>query len=151
MAVDPNTAPLEQNKALIRRFYAAMDRGNIDAMDELVAEDYLNHHPPPFPGLAAGREGLKQAFRMFQTGTPGTHEILDQIAEGDRVVTRLRARGKHAGEMGGIPPTGNDMDVTAIAVHRIRDGVIVEHWGEVDSFALMTQLGLIPKQAPAAP
>ena len=48
--------------------------------------------------------------------------------------------------MAGIPPTGNDMDVTAIAVHRIRDGVIVEHWGEVDSFALMTQLGLIPSQ-----
>ena len=148
MPVDPNAVSLEQNKALIRRFYAAMDRGDIDAMDRLVAENYLNHHPPPFPGLAPGREGLKQAFRMFQTGTPGTHEILDQIAEADRVVTMLRARGKHAGEMGGIPPTGNDMDVSAIAVHRIRDGVIVEHWGEVDSFALMTQLGLVPKPSP---
>src|SRR6478672_5678602 len=139
MQVEPQSSSVEQNKALIRRFYEEMDRGNIDAMDEIVAENYLNHHPPPFPGLAAGREGLKQAFRMFWTGTPGTHEILDQIAEGDRVVTMLRAKGKHVGEMGGIPPTGNDMNVTAIAVHRIRDGVIVEHWGEVDSFALMTQ------------
>ena len=149
MPAEPHATSVEQNKALIRRFYAEIDGGNIDAMDELVAEDYLNHHPPPFPGLAPGREGLKQAFRLFWTGTPGTHEILDQIAEGDRVVTVLRARGKHTGEMAGIPPTGNDMDITAIAVHRLRDGLIVEHWGEVDSFALMTQLGLIPSQTPS--
>ena len=52
------------NKALIRRFYAEIDAGNIDAMDELVAEDYVDHNPPPFPGLPSGREGLKEAFRI---------------------------------------------------------------------------------------
>src|SRR4051794_27393605 len=71
---------IEENKALIRRFYAEIDAGNVDAMDELVAEDYVNHHPPPFPGLATGREGLKQAFRLFAKATPGRHEIEDQIA-----------------------------------------------------------------------
>lgn len=59
------------NKALIRRFYAEIDAGNIDAMDELVAEDYVDHHPPPFPGLPTGREGLKEAFRIFWQATPG--------------------------------------------------------------------------------
>jgi steroid delta-isomerase-like uncharacterized protein len=132
----------EQNKALVRRFYREIDAGNIDAMDDLVAQDYMNHHPP-FPGLAPGREGLKQAFKMFWEGTPGTHTIEDQIAEGDKVVTRLRARGRHEGELEGIPPTGNEMDVTAIAVHRIEGGRIAEHWSEVDSAALMSQLGLI--------
>jgi ketosteroid isomerase-like protein len=49
----------EEIKALVRRFYEEIDAGNVAAMDDLVAEDYVNHHPPPFPGLPAGREGLK--------------------------------------------------------------------------------------------
>jgi steroid delta-isomerase-like uncharacterized protein len=138
----------DQNKALIRRFYEEIDKGNIDAMDELVAPDYANHDPPSLPGLAPGREGLKQAFRMFWQGTPGTHTIEDQIAEGDKVVTRLRAKGRHEGELAGIPPSGNEMDVTAIAIHRIKDGKIVEHWSDVDSAALMAQLGLITLPEP---
>ena len=51
----------EANKTLVRRFYEEIDKGNLDAMDELVAEDYIDHNPPPFPGFAPGREGLKQA------------------------------------------------------------------------------------------
>ena len=72
---------IEENKALVRRFYEEIDQGNLEAMDELVAEDYVDHNPPPFPGLAAGREGLKQAFKMFWEATPGSHHIEEQIAE----------------------------------------------------------------------
>jgi steroid delta-isomerase-like uncharacterized protein len=140
----------EENKALIRRFYEEIDKGNIDAMDELVAENYLNHHVP-FPGLPAGREGLKQVFKMFWDATPGTHTIEDQIAQGDKVVTRLRAKGRFEKPLAGIPPTGKDMEVTAIAVHRIADGKIAEHWSEVDSAALMSQLGLISLPEPSGP
>jgi hypothetical protein len=61
-----------ENKALVRRFYEAIDAGDLAAMDDLVAEDYVNHHPPPFPGLAGGREGLKQAFEIFWAGQPRT-------------------------------------------------------------------------------
>ena len=49
--------PAESNKALVRRFYEEIDKGNIDVFDEVVAEDYLDHNPPPLPGLASGREG----------------------------------------------------------------------------------------------
>lgn len=133
----------EENKALIRRFYDEIDKGNIDAMDELVAVDYINHDPPPFPGLAPGLTGLKQAFEMFWKATPGHHIIDDQIADGDKVVTRLRAVGKHEGDLAGIPPTGNDLDVKAVAIHRIQDGKIAEHWSSVDSAALLHQLGVI--------
>lgn len=135
---------LDSNKALIRRFYEEIDKGNLDAMDDLVAENYVNHDPPPFPGLAAGRAGLKQAFLMFQKATPGRHVIEDQIAEGDKVMTRLRGVGKHEGELAGIPPTGNDLDVKAVAIHRIADGKIVEHWSAVDSATMLAQLGVIP-------
>ena len=135
----------DSNKALIRRFYEEIDKGNLDAMDDLVAENYINHDPPPFPGLAAGRAGLKQAFMMFLKATPGRHVIEDQIAEGDKVVTRLRGVGKHEGELAGIPPTGNDLDVKAVAIHRIANGKIVEHWSAVDSAAMLAQLGVIPR------
>ncbi len=139
---------LDDNKALVRRFYAEMDAGNIEAMDELVADDYVNHDPG-IPGLPSGREGLKRAFEIFWRCTPGTHEILDQIAEDDRVVTRLRARGRFAEDMGEMRATGEEMDVTATAVHRIQDGRLAEHWGEVDSFKLMQQLGVIPTPGPS--
>ena len=61
----------EENKALIRRFYKEIDEGNLDAI-ELVAENYLDHLPPPFPGIGPGREGLKQSFPIFWDATPGS-------------------------------------------------------------------------------
>ncbi|MGO4105494.1 ester cyclase [Leifsonia sp. YAF41] len=135
----------EQNKALVRRFYAEIDAGNIDAMDELVAEDYVDHNPAPFPNLASGREGLKQAFRIFWTATPGRHEIEDQVAEGDKVVTRLTAYGRHEGDLPGpLPATGIEIRETGVAIHRIAQGRIVEHWSDRDDLGLMQQLGVIP-------
>ncbi len=71
----------DDNKALVRRFYAELDAGNLEAMDELVAADFIDHDPPPIPGLAAGLEGLKRAFEIFWRSTPGTHEVLDQVVK----------------------------------------------------------------------
>ena len=139
----------ETNKALVRRFYEEIDKGNIDILDELVAEDYIDHTPPPVPGLASGREGVKQSFRMFQQATPGYHRIEDQIAEGDKVVTRLTSIGKHEGDLPGAPRTGNDMQVTSITIHRIGNGKLVEKWSEKDVISLLQQLGLIPPMGQA--
>ena len=133
-----------ENKALVRRFYEEIDKGNIGILDELVAEDYIDHSPPPFPGLAHGREGVKQAFRMLQRATPGRHQIEDQIAEGDRVVTRLTSTGRHEGDLPGAPRTGNDMKVTSITIHRIADGKLVEKWAEKDVLSLLQQIGMLP-------
>jgi predicted ester cyclase len=108
------------------RFYEEIDKGNVDVIDELVAEDYMDHNPPPFPGLASGREGMKQVFKIFWDATPGHHEIKDQIAEADRVVTRLTSHGKHEGDLPGAPRTGNDLKMTSITIHRIADGKLVE-------------------------
>jgi ketosteroid isomerase-like protein len=58
----------EENKALVRRFYEEIDKGNLEAMDELVAEDYVDHNPPPFPGLKPGREGVKAVVRDLLEG-----------------------------------------------------------------------------------
>src|ERR1700722_18980981 len=117
----------DDNKALVRRFYSEIDQGNLDAIDELVAENYLDHSPPPFPGIGPGREGLKQSFRMFLDATPGRHEIEDQVAEGDKVVTRLTAYGVHERDL------------------RIENGKIAEKWSDKDTLGLLQQLGVPPK------
>lgn len=137
------TSLSEQNKALVRRFYEEIDKGNIEVLDELVAEDYLDHNPPPFPGLAPGREGLKQAFRIFQQATPGVHRIEEQIAEGDKVVTRLTSTGKHEGDLPGAPRTGNDLKMTSITIHRIAGGKLVEKWAEKDVLGFLQQIGVM--------
>ena len=133
----------DDNKALVRRFYAEIDAGNIDAMDDLVAEDYVDHNPP-FPRLSAGREGLKEAFLIFLKATPGRHEIDDQVAQGDKVVTRLTASGRHEGDLPGpLPATRAELRETAVAIHRVEDGKIAEHWSNRDDLGLMQQLGVI--------
>jgi len=133
-----------ENKALVRRFYEEIDRGNIAILDELVAEDYVDHNPPPFPTTLSGRERLKQDFRLFQQATPGYHVIEDQIAEGDRVVTRLTSYGKHEGDLPGAPRTDNAMKMTSITIHRIANGKLVEKWAEKDMIALLRQIGVMP-------
>jgi predicted SnoaL-like aldol condensation-catalyzing enzyme len=134
----------EENKRLVRRFYEEIDKGNVDVIDELVAENYLDHNPPPFPGLAEGREGVKQAFKIFWEATPGHHHIEDQIAEGDKVVTRLSSYGKHEGDLPGAPRTGNDLKMTSITIHRIADGKLVEKWAEKDVTGFLKQIGVMP-------
>ena len=135
----------DENKAIIRRFYEEIDALNGGIIDELVTEDFVNHTPPPFP-VPAGREGLKQAFELFREATPGRHEILDQVAEGDKVVTRLRALGTHEGDLPGVPRTGNELNVTATVVHRIENGRIAEKWSDRDEAGLLEQLGVISLQ-----
>ncbi len=134
---------MDANKALVRRFYAEIDKGNIGIIDELVDENYLDHSPPPFP-VPQGREGVRQSFLMFQKATPGFHKIEDQIAEGDRVVTRLTSFGRHEGDLPGAPRTGNELKMTSITIHRIANGRLVEKWSEKDVMALLIATGKLP-------
>ncbi len=135
----------EQNKALVRRFYEEIDKGNLDAMDELVAQDYVDHNPPPFPGLEPGREGVKRAFEIFLKATPGYHRIDDQIAEGDKVVTRLTGIGTHEDDLPGIPKTGNKLEMTATMIHRVENGQLAEKWSDKDVLGFLQQLGVMPR------
>jgi len=135
---------IEQNKALVQRFYEEIDKGNLGILDELVAEDYVDHNPSPFPSDVSGRERLKRDFKLFWEATPGYHRIEDQIAEGDKVVTRLTSYGKHEGDLPGAPRTGNDMKMTSITIHRIANGKLVEKWSEKDMISLLQQIGVMP-------
>ena len=137
---------LEENKALVRRYFQAIDEaceaGNADIIDDFLAPDFVEHDP--FPGIPPTRDGWKQAFMAFVTGAPGYHVVEDLIAEDDKVVGRITAYGTHTGDLFGIPATGKEIRVSGIAIWRIRDGRIVEHWHETDQMGLLQQVGVVP-------
>jgi predicted ester cyclase len=138
----------EDNKALIQRYFeefdaAAQDGRGASVLDEFVAPDFVDHSPSP--GFTPDLEGLKQAYNHFLAASPdGYHIVEDMIAEGDKVMTRVSAYGTQTGELFGIPPTGKQIRMTGIAVHRIANGKIVEHWSELDNLGVMQQLGVVP-------
>jgi predicted ester cyclase len=137
----------EANKALIRRYIQAIDDNDSNdwsIIDDFVAEDFVAHNPP-VPGVSLDRDGLKQAAEIFRLATPGRHEIHLQVAEGDLVVSHIVGRGVHAGELLGIPATNRDIESNGIAIHRIRDGKIVEYWSVVDVARVLQQVGALPE------
>lgn len=135
----------EQNKALVRRWLEGVDTGDVKVVDEFLGVGFVDHNPPPFPGLSPGVEGSREAFSYaLKAFSNFHHEINDQYADGDRVITRVTGYGKHTGEFLGIPPTGKDVKMEGIAVHRIVDGKLVEHWAQIDALGLLIQLGAVP-------
>ena len=135
-----------ENKDLIRRYIQAIDSndsGDWSVIDEYIAEDFAAHNPP-FPGVTLDRDGMKQASEIFRVATPGRHEITMQVAEDDLVVSQIIGRGIHKGDLLGIPATNKDVETTGIAIHRVRDGKIVEYWSVVDVAQVLQQVGALP-------
>ena len=137
---------LDENKDLIRRYLSAIDAnesGNWDMIDDYIADDFVAHTPPA-PGVTLDRAGMKQAAEIFRVGAPGSHEIVMQIAEDDLVVSLIKGRGVHTGELFGIPASNKTVETEGIAIHRVRDGKIAEYWSVVDFAGILSQLGLFP-------
>lgn len=130
----------DENKALVLRWFAETDRGNLSIIDELLPDDYVDHNPP-LPGLPPGREGVRQSVLMLRAAFPNAVHIIDeQTAEGDKVMTRLHVRATFEGEILGFQPTGAIIEVSSVAVHRIADGKLVEHWAQMDMAGFVRQL-----------
>jgi predicted ester cyclase len=135
----------EENKALMRRMYEEIhNKGNMAAVDELVAANFVDHNAPD-PGLPPGPEGIKQTFTMFHNAFPDFHvTVEDMLAEGDKVVARLTITGTHKGDLIGIAPTGKQVTLGVIDIARIAGGKMVERWGQEDMLGMMQQLGVVP-------
>ena len=138
----------EGNRAVVDRLTEEVfNQGNVDVIDELVAEDFVEHDP--MPGVGPDREGFKQFISTLRSAFPDLRtEVADQIAEGDRVVERWRSTATHQGEFIGVPATGKRVTIEGMDISRIEAGKIVEHWTKVDILGLMEQLGAIPASAP---
>ena len=136
----------ETNKTVSRRLFEEVwNKGNLAVLNELIAENHVSSGPGALPESPTGPEGTKQLVTLYRNAFPDVHFTIDeQIAEGDKVVTRWTADGTHQGELQGIPATGKVSTVTGIAIDRIVNGKIAESWGIFDQFGMMQQLGVIP-------
>ena len=135
----------EENKAVSRRYFEELwNQGNLNIIPEIIAANHT-HHDPATPG-ASGPDGMKQLVSMYRTAFPDSHfTVEDQIAEGNKVVTRWTACGTQKGELMGVAPTNKQMTVTGIDIHHIVNGKIEEHWSNWDTLGLMQQLGVVPQ------
>jgi steroid delta-isomerase-like uncharacterized protein len=139
---------VEENKAIVRREIEELfnHTGNLDVAEEVYAPGFVGHDPT-MPEDLQGVEAAKQFAATFRSAFPDlTCTIEDQIAEGDKVVTRWSASGTHQGETEELgPPTGNRMEITGISIERLSDGKVVESWDNYDALGMMQQLGHIPE------
>jgi steroid delta-isomerase-like uncharacterized protein len=133
----------EENKALARRSWEAPD--NLDILDEVYAPDFVWHEPDQ---EIRGPEEARQFITMYKTAFPDlSATVEDEIAEGDKVVTRWTIRGTHQGEIEEFgPATGRQMELKGITISRIEGDQIVEEWNRYDNLSVMQQLGLAPEQ-----
>ena len=135
--------------ATARRLYDLINAGDIDAFGDLLADDFVEHEE--MPGLAPSKDGVKSFFRMQLAGFPDLRlDVADVIADGDKVVARVRYTGTQDGEFMGMPATGTSVDVQLIDIFRFDDdGRVIEHWGVIDLLTMMEQLGGVPVGAQA--
>jgi serine phosphatase RsbU (regulator of sigma subunit)/ketosteroid isomerase-like protein len=119
-----------KNKALVRRFLEAQAKGNLNVIDEVLTPHFVDHDR--LPGQAPDREGYKRAIAEYQAAFSNVRFLVeDQLAEGDKVVSRFIVRATHdRRELMGVAPTGREVTYKAIAIHRIVEGKIVEEWAE---------------------
>jgi steroid delta-isomerase-like uncharacterized protein len=136
----------EENKALARDSWErTVNQRDLDAMEEIYAPDFVWHEPDQdIRGYEQGRQFASTFFDAF----PDINiTVEDVIAEGDQAVTRYTIRGTHRGETEEFgPPTGRQMELEGITIHRIEGGKIVEEWERYDNLSVMQQLGLVPEQ-----
>jgi steroid delta-isomerase-like uncharacterized protein len=130
-------------EAIQRYFEEVWNQGKLEALDELLAPDYVNHSssvPDPVPGPA----GVKPIVTLMRQAFPDLRYRIDQVVASDEAVAvRVTLSGTHQGDFFGIAPTGKRFEVTQTNIERFRDGKIVEHWRNTDELSLLRQLGVV--------
>ena len=132
---------LSDNKHIVARFNReVIEQGNMQTFNELVAADFINHTAPP--STPNGRDGFAAFFtNVLRPALPDlTVELHDQIAEGDKVVTRKTISGTHKGMFLGVPATGRRIRINVTDIVRISNGQYAEHWGNADLHGALAQM-----------
>jgi len=141
----------QDDAAIVRRLYAAVSEGQLDALDALFAPDYVRHDPDS-PSLPVGPAGFRQLIAAYRTAFPDLQVTIDDLIAGDgKVVVRWTARGTHRGEFLSQPPTGAPVSFSGISIYRLAGGRIVEDWVSRDTHGLRRQFAARARPARAAP
>jgi predicted ester cyclase len=129
----------EKNKALVRRFLEAHAEGDLGAMEQMLAPDFVDHNL--IPGEEPGREGYLQATAEYHAAYSDNRYVIEkQLAEGDEVVTTFAASATHdRGAWMGLVPTGKEFNAQLVLIHRIVGGKIAEEWSQGSGLAELTQ------------
>jgi|SRR5215212_1030652 len=130
----------EINKALVCRLVEeAQSKGNLGVVDEILADDFIDH--TPFPGVPPTRDGVKMLFGYLRTAFPDLRvNVHEQIADHEKVVTRKSFEGTHRGEFMGVPGTGRTVSFEVIDILTVFSGRIVEHRVMFDRMGIQEQL-----------
>jgi steroid delta-isomerase-like uncharacterized protein len=136
---------VEENRALVQRFVGEVfNRGNLDVVEEIYAPVYVGH-TAGLPEQTLGPEGVKELVELYRSAFPDLHTAIEDIvAEGDKVAYRWTAVGTHRGELLGVQPSNNRVELTGITIERIEDGRIVETYNNFDQLGMMRQIGAMP-------
>ena len=145
MSVEMTTAAalVDSNRAVSRRFTELFGTDDETLADAVFTADVVFH------GVGGGRdlhgiEATKAFIAAYRAAFPDSRSTVeDQVAEGEKVVTRWRARGTHTGPLGELPPTGRSFDIGGITIERFVDGRIAEVWVARDELGLLRQLGVV--------
>jgi steroid delta-isomerase-like uncharacterized protein len=133
---------LAENKALVRRYYDEVLTGRERGLlTRLLDPSFVSHVSG---GADVGADAYVAAVEATHAAFPAVVvTVHDQVAEGDKVVTRWSASGIHAGDFAGVPATGRPVTVTGIHIHRVRHGRLAEHWEELNLLGVFRQLGVL--------
>lgn len=137
---------IEENKELARRdIEEAWNEGNLEVVNEYVAEEFVCHDPS-FPEALRGPDGYRQLVTMYRSAFPDAHLTIEElVAEGDTVVVRWTGRGTHEGELMGLEPTNRTVEVPGMTLLHVSDDMVTESWQCYDVFGMLGQLGALPE------
>ncbi len=131
----------DQNKAIVRQFFEAIDAQNYPRLKELMAPEFVLHYSGPQEDFSA--EALIQLIREYYQAFPdGIHKFEDVLAEGNKVVTRILWEGTQKTEFQGIPASGKKVSSYQISISTVVDGKLKACWAVEDNLGMLTQLGM---------
>ena len=133
---------MDGKELVMRIMDEVINKGNLDAVDELMAEDFLDHGPM---GDIQGREAFKGLVSQYRAAVPDLHcEVEHLILEGDTAAWLVRTTGTHSGDDLGFPATNKTFETLSANLGRMRDGQAAEHWSEQGMFPMLMHLGVLP-------
>ena len=134
-------------KALAQRWFTeVMNEGKLEVINEICSQDFVDHDP--LPGTSPDLAGLKDFVTHVRSAIPDIETTAEDIlVEGDRLAVRSTIRGTHKGDFMGIPASGKKVEVSNYDFVRFENDQAAEHWGTIDSAALMEQIGATPTAA----
>ena len=133
----------DANKVLAGRWFELQGSQDLDRIDEVLDKTYVWHGPGGV--TVKGQDGMREMLGTYFTAFPDLRfTIEDQLADGDKVITRWTVRGTQNGAFEGIAPTGKSITMTGISIVRAEGGKLVEEWENFDELGMMRKIGTVP-------